>query len=385
MRIAYIGQKGIPMTQGGVEAHVENLSINMAKLGHKVFVYTRPYYTDKNLREYKGVKLISVPSLKTKNLDAITHTFLSTIHALFQKYDVIHYHSVGASLVSFIARIFTHAKIVGTFHCQDRFHQKWRTFAKLMLHIGEWTVCKFPHITIAVSGYIQKYCFKQYNTKTVFIPNGFEIKKNTNTEILEKLNIKPKKYFLCVTRLIKHKGVHYLIDAYKKLNNSEFQLVIVGDTFYNDEYKKELMNLVQGNNNIIFTGTLVGDNLNSIFTNAYAYILPSENEGLSISLLEAMAHGIPTIVSDIEANDDFIEKDLVYTFKNKNPENLKDKMIELINNYDKSIEKAKEASKYIKENFSWDKITKQTLDIYQQKNECLQSLYKKIFTGKISV
>jgi len=385
MRIAYIGQKGIPMIQGGVEAHVENLAINMAKLGHEVFVYTRSYYTDKNLKEYKGVKLISVPSLKTKNLDAISHTLFSTIHALFQKYDVIHYHSVGASLLSFIPRIFTRAKIIGTFHCQDRFHQKWGAFAKLMLHLGEWTVCKFPHVTISVSKYIQKYCLKEYNTKTVYIPNGFEIAENFNTEILEKFNIKPKKYFLCVTRLIKHKGVHYLIDAYKKLDNSEFQLVIVGDTFYNDEYKKELLDSIQNSENIIFTGTLIDDNLNSIFTNAYAYVLASENEGLSISLLEAMAHGIPTIVSNIEANEDFIEKNLVYGFENKNAEDLKNIMKKLIDDYEKSVSKAQRASEYIKENFSWEKITNQTQDIYKEKNECLQCLYKKIFNRKTSV
>ncbi|MDD4289911.1 MAG: glycosyltransferase family 4 protein [Patescibacteria group bacterium] len=385
MRIAYIGQKGIPMIQGGVEAHVENLAISMAKLGHEVFVYTRSYYTDKNLKEYRGVKLISTPSLKTKNLDTITHTLFSTIHALFQKYDVIHYHSVGASLLSFIPRIFTRAKIVGTFHCQDRFHQKWGAFAKLMLHLGEWTVCKFPHVTISVSKYIQKYCLKKYNTKTIFIPNGFEISKNFNTEILEKFNIKPKKYFLCVTRLIKHKGVHYLIDAYKKLNNPEFQLVIVGDTFYNDKYKKQLMDLAKNNKNIIFTGTQMGDDLNSLFTNSYAYVLPSENEGLSISLLEAMAHGIPTVVSDIEANEDFIEKDLVYAFENKNIEKLQETIKKLINNYEKAISRAEKASKYIKENFSWETISKQTQDVYKEKNECLQYLHKKIFTRKTSV
>ena len=175
MRIAYIGQKGIPMTQGGVEAHVENLAVEMAKLGHEVFVYTRDYYTDKNLKEYKGVKLISIPSIRTKNLDTITHVLFSTIHALFQKYDVIHYHSVGASLMSFIPRIFSRAKVVGTFHCLDRFHQKWGFFARLMLRIGEWTVCYFPHKTIAVSQYIQKYCLDDYGKKVDYIPNGFSI------------------------------------------------------------------------------------------------------------------------------------------------------------------------------------------------------------------
>ncbi|HNZ86588.1 MAG TPA: glycosyltransferase family 4 protein [bacterium] len=383
MRIAYIGQKGIPMTQGGVEAHVENLAVEMAKLGHEVFVYTRDYYTDKNLKEYKGVKLISIPSIRTKNLDTITHVLFSTIHALFQKYDVIHYHSVGASLMSFIPRIFSRAKVVGTFHCLDRFHQKWGFFARLMLRIGEWTVCYFPHKTIAVSQYIQKYCLDDYGKKVDYIPNGFSIEKNENTEILEKLNIKPKKYFLYVTRLIRHKGVHYLIDAYKKLNNPDFQLVIVGDTFHNDDYKMELMKMVENEKNIIFTGTQMDGNLDALFTHAYAYVLPSENEGLSISFLEAMAHGLPLIASEIEANQDFIDKGLIYGFKNKDVQGLKTKMSWMIENYDTALAKAQKTAEYIQENFSWNKIANQIQELYKQ-NECLQNLHKKAFVQKTS-
>lgn len=366
MKIAYIGQKGIPMTQGGVEAHVENLAIEMANRGHDVYVYTRTHYTDKNLKEYKGVHLISTPSLQTKNLDTITHTLFSTIHALFQKYDVIHYHSVGASLLSFIPKIFTHAKIVGTFHCIDRFHQKWGWFAKLMLFLGEWTICKFPHETISVSPHIQKYCLEKYNKKTTFIPNGFKIEEDKCEDVLKKFNIKPKKYFLCVSRLIRHKGIHYLIGAYKKLKTQDYQMVIVGDTFYNNDYKQELLELSSDNKNIIFTGTQIGRNLNELFTNAYAYILPSEDEGLSISLLEAMAHEIPTITSDIEANQYFIEKELIYSFKNKNSEDLKEKMSLMIQDYDSATSKAKQSAKYIKENFAWEKVGNQIQDLYKK-------------------
>ncbi len=366
MKIAYIGQKGIPMTQGGVEAHVENLAIEMANRGHDVYVYTRPYYTDKNLKKYKGVNLISIPSLETKHLDTITHTLFSTIHALFQGYDIIHYHSVGASLLSFIPRIFTKAKIVGTFHCIDRFHQKWGLFAKFMLFLGEWTICKFPHETIAVSEHIQKYCLEKYNKQTTFIPNGFKIEEDRHEDILDKFHIKSGKYFLCVSRLIRHKGIHYLIGAYKKLKTQDYQMVVVGDTFYNDDYKQELLELSSDDENIIFTGTQNGKNLDELFTNAYAYILPSEDEGLSISLLEAMAHEIPTIVSNIEANQYFIDKDLIYSFENKNSEDLKEKMLTIIKDYDLATLKAKETAKYIKEVFSWETVSQQIQDVYNK-------------------
>ena len=90
MKIAFIGQKGIPAKSGGVENHVEEVAARLAQKGHEVFVYVRNNYTEKNLEDYRGIKLVHLPSISTKHLDAISHTLFATIHALFQKYDVIH-------------------------------------------------------------------------------------------------------------------------------------------------------------------------------------------------------------------------------------------------------------------------------------------------------
>ncbi len=364
MKIAYIGQKGIPMTQGGVEAHVENLAIEMAKKGHDVFVYTRPHYTSPKLKKYQGVNLISLPSIKTKHLDAVSHTFLASIHALFQNYDLIHYHAVGPAIFSFIPRLFSKAKIIGTFHCIDRFHQKWSFGARLVLKIGEWAICKFPHLTIAVSPHIKKYCWQHYTKEALYVPNGFRIEDNFSKDILKKYNLESKKYFLAVSRIIRHKGLHYLIEAFKKLNNPEYKLVIVGDTFYNYEYQEYLIKLAKNENNIIFTGLQKGESLDKLFSNAFAFILPSEDEGLSITLLEALAHRLPTIVSDIEANRYFINRHLLYSFENKNIIDLKEKMQYVLDNSQKNKAIVERAYKHIQDNFSWDLIASQIDKVY---------------------
>ncbi len=378
MRIAYIGQKGIPKTQGGVEAHVENLALEMVQKNHQVFVYTRPYYTPKKLKEYQGVKLISLPSIKTKHLDAISHTFLASIHALFQNYDIIHYHSVGPAILSFIPRLFSRAKIIGTFHCIDRFHQKWNALARIILKLGERAICKFPHLTITVSPHIQKYCLEKYKQKTIYIPNGFKIAKNQEQDILKKYQITPHKYFLIVSRLIRHKGIHYAIRAWQNLNLSDYKLVIVGDDFYNPKYKQELKNLVTNNDQIIFTGVQSGKNLDKLFTNAKAFILPSEDEGLSITLLEALGHKLPAIVSNIESNLPFIEKKLVLGFENKNVEDLKKQILRIIENYPQAQTMTERAQKYIQDNFSWPKLANKIERIYHQTNnkENLETIYQ---------
>lgn len=178
MKIAILGSKGIPAKSGGIERHVEDLSVRLADLGHEVFVYSRKRYTKYDQPKYKGINLIYLPSLNTKNLDAITHTFLATIHALFKNYDIIHYHGVGPATLSFIPRLLKRkTKVIATFHCRDQFHQKWGRIARQYLALGEYASCKFPHKTIVISKVIQDYCKKTFNRETEYIPNGVDFNR----------------------------------------------------------------------------------------------------------------------------------------------------------------------------------------------------------------
>jgi glycosyltransferase involved in cell wall biosynthesis len=313
MRIAFIGQKGIFVrTAGGVETHVENLSLQLVDRGHEVFVYARPHFCFIRRKKYLGVNLIKLPSIPTKNLDTITHTFFSTIHALFCKYDVIHYHGVGPATLAWIARLLKpRTKIVVTFHSIDRFHKKWGWFARLYLGFGEWAACKFPHATIVVSKVLQKYCKKKFDARTTYVPNGVLIPRKPSKEPLEKWGLKPGKYILAVARLVRHKGIHYLIEAYKNLYNKEFlirqdgfgmtnkialamtnggaKLVIVGAPSFTDDYLDYLKEVAAEDPNVIFTGFQRGATLSALFANAYLYVHPSEAEGLAITILEALS------------------------------------------------------------------------------------------------
>ena len=238
MKIAIIGSKGIPSKEGGVEKHVEGLATNLVKLGHEVFVYSRKHYTGYNKKNYKGVRIINLPSIKLKNLDAISHTLLATIDVLRRDVDVIHYHSVGPSTLAFIPKILKRKAItITTFHCKDKEHQKWSKLARLYLSAGEYTSAKFPHQTITVSKNLVKYCKEKFNKEVEYIPNGINIKPSRKTENLDKFGLAPNEYILFVGRLVKHKGVHYLIKAFKELKTDK-KLVITGGSTYTDDYVK---------------------------------------------------------------------------------------------------------------------------------------------------
>lgn len=361
-----IGQKGIPALSGGIERHVEELSVRLAKAGHEVFVYTRPYYTSPTLKKYMGVNLISLSSIKTKCLDAITHTFLASLHALFQNYDIIHYHGVGPATLSFIPRLFSRAKVVVTFHCQDKYHQKWGRVARAYLTFGELASCKFPHRTIAVSKTIQKFCRDRFKKEVDYIPNGVNANSEfqiQNSKILDRFGLEKNGYILTVARLIKHKGIHHLIQAYKNLKTDK-KLVIVGDSVFTDNYVKYLKDLAKDNKDIIFCGEQRGKNLAQLFRNAYLYIHPSEREGLSITILEALSFGRCVLASDIPENKEVI-LNYGFIFKNKNIKDLKDKLEFLLTNPELVSSTGEKAQAYLKENYNWEDIVKKTIKLYQ--------------------
>lgn len=370
MRIAFIGQKGIPAQSGGVEKHVENVAVRMAQAGHDVFVYVRSHYTDSSLKVYKGVTLVHMPSIKTKNLDAITHTFFSTIHALFQGYDVIHYQSVGPTTLSFIPLLLTwKTKVVATFHCQDHFHAKWGWFARTYLKFGEYVTCTVPAGTIVVSRALQEYALQAYGRKAVFIPNGADTDMNVGSDTLSQFGLKEQRYILSVGRLVKHKGVHYLINAFGQLEDTNklpnnFKLVIVGKNAQTPEYEEYLKILSRGRENILFTGEQTGRNLRQLFANAYLFVQPSESEGMSIALLEAMGYGLMPVVSDIEANTEVVS-DAGIVFKSKNTDDLRDKLAYLLNRPEEVFALGAQARKRISDHYSWDAIAKQTIQFYQ--------------------
>lgn len=371
MRIAFIGQKGIPAITGGVEKHVEEVATRMAKMGHQVFVYVRNNYTDRKLRKYKGVQLIHLPSIPTKNLDAISHTFFAIIHALFCRYDVIHFQAIGpTSLAGIIKTLSRRTALIATFHCQDYFHQKWGKLAQAYLRFGEKIASTVPDKTIVVSKILKEYVRITYAREAVLIPNGADVQLNPKTNALDRWELKDKKYILSVGRLIRHKGVHYLIEAFKHLQNTakltnNFKLVIVGEGFYTDDYVKELKKLAAGREDIVFTGNQNNGSLEQLFSHAYLFVQPSESEGLSLALLEAMGYGLAPLVSNIPENLEAVGKK-GFSFKSKDVASLEKKLAYLINKPSEVAKAGKLAKEIVERDFSWDSIARKTLLVYEE-------------------
>lgn len=371
MKIAFIGQKGIPTLSGGVERHVEKLAVRLRERGHDVTVYTRPHYTPKAKQTFRGVRLVSLPSIHTKHLDALSHTFLATLHALFQRYDVIHYQSIGPSVLSFIPRIFTpRTRVIATFHSRDYFHKKWGPLAQLCLKAAEFFTCRVPERTIAVSEHLARYARDFYGCAAIAIPNGAEVHPARDMDVLSRYGLRSGQYCLSVSRLIPHKGIHYLIKAFMELEDTtklpnNYKLVIVGAGSNTEDYVEYLKTMAAGRSNILFTGEQSGTALMTLFTGAGVFVQPSEDEGLSVALLEAMAFGLPTVVSSIPANVELVRGGAGAIFENKNVESLKQELAYYINRPDEGRKLGLAAKERIAQHYSWDAIAEKTLEVYQ--------------------
>ncbi len=370
MRIAFIGQKGIPAIAGGVEKHVEKLATRLVAQGHEVTVYVRSHYTKPSLQEFEGVKLVHVPSIHTKNLDAITHTLCATVHALFQPYDIIHFQSIGPSLLSVIPRVLKpKSRVIATFHSRDYFHKKWGVFARLFLHVAEYVTCRVPERTIVSSETLIDYAKEAYGREVTFIPSGAEIAFEPDTTTLSQFGLKSKRYLLAVHRLVPHKGTHYLIKAFKELEDTNrvpnnFKLVIVGAHANTEEYEAFLRHLAEGRPNILLVGEQTGKALETLYSHAYLYVQPSEQEGLSLALLEAMGHGLLPLVSDIEPHKEAVANTGAF-FPVKNVDGLKKELAYFLNKSDEVVALGKSAQERVREHYSWDAVAKKTIDVYQ--------------------
>jgi len=365
MRLAFIGQKGIPAGVGGVERYVEDLTTQLVQSGHDVFAYTRPHYTDKNLTNYQGINLISLPSINTKHLDAISHTVLASFHAAWQNFDVIHYQSIGPALVCWLPKILNHkVKIIATLQSRDYEHQKWGLFAKLSLKLGERLMCLFADEIVVVTEAMRRYVKEKYGRNSTYIPNGANLYENANADLIKQWDLTPNNYIVSISRLVRHKGLTYLINAFKQIETDK-KLVIVGDSAFSDDYVNEIKLLAKNDDRIIFTGSQTGEALAQLYANCYLFVQPSESEGLSLALLEAMARRRAVLVSDITENLAAIGQ-AGFVFANKNTADLTDKLNWLLNNPDIVTRKGNEARQRIALHFNWQVIANDMTDLYQQ-------------------
>lgn len=370
LNIAMLGHKRIPSREGGIEIVVEELSTRMVETGHSVTCYNRSghHVSGKEFdggshKEYKGVKLKSVFTINRKGLAAMTSSFFGAICTAFGKYDVVHFHAEGPCAMLWLPKLFG-KRCIATIHGIDWQRAKWGGFASKYIKSGEKVAVKYADEIIVLSEGVQKYFMETYGRKTAFIPNGVNRPILLDPQMIkEKYGLDIDEYILFLGRLVPEKGITYLIEAFKKVQTDK-KLVIAGGSSDTDAFMQELKKLAEDDDRIVFTGFVQGQMLEELYSNAYVYTLPSDLEGMPLSLLEAMSYGNCCLTSDIAECAEVVE-DKAILFKKSDIDDLKEKLQYACDNPD-AVKKLKDgAADFICGKYNWDDVVEQTLKLYQ--------------------
>lgn len=373
LSIAMFGQKRIPSREGGVEIVVEELCTRMVAQGHNVTCYNRgghhvsgSEYDSKRLKEYKGIKLKTVPTIEKKGLAAVSSSFFAALCCAFGKYDVVHIHAEGPAFFCWLPKLF-HKRVIVTVHGIDWQREKWKSgFGSKFIHKGEKNAVKYADEIIVLSKGVQDYFEKIYGRKTVFIPNGVSNHIERKPQIIKnKFGLDKDEYILFLGRLVPEKGIKYLIEAFKQVD-TEKKLVIAGGSSDTSEFENEMKELAKEDKRIIFTGFVQGQELEELYSNAYVYALPSDLEGMPLSLLEAMSYGNCCLVSDIPECAEVVE-DKALIFKKADVKDLQSKLKNACDHSEKVDAHKKQAADFICSKYNWDEIVQATLKLYRRK------------------
>ncbi len=379
LRIAIIGHKRIPSNEGGIEKGVEQHAVRMAALGHSVTVYNRgnnnihgKAFNEKPLKEYKGVRIITVPT-PNRIAPVPVYSFLATMHAIFKRYDVVSYRASGPCVMVALAKLFG-LRCVASLHGFDSQRDKWGNFAKKYLAFGEKMAATRADACLVLSRKMQRYIKDTYGRDAICFANGIDRpEKLPCGEIKEKWGLEKDGYLLSLGRIEPEKGLHYMIEAFRKCKTDKKLVIAGGDS--NHEYWDKLQQMAAGDSRILFVGYVKGKTVQELYSNAYMFLLPSNLEGMANTLLESMAYGNCCLVSDIPENTE-VTGDLAAIFPKGNADALREQMQALLDDPAKVEEMKSRTADYVVDHYNWDIVVEQMLRIYRGEKVDYETVFK---------
>lgn len=358
IRVAFIGGRGVISKYSGIESYYEEVGKRLARRGHQVTVYCRNYFTP-SLAEHNGMKLVRLPTVRSKHLETLIHTFLSTVHALTRRYDLVHYHALGPALFSFIPRLLG-MKTAVTVQGLDWQRRKWGRFASAILRMGEKASVRLPDGTMVVSRTLQNRYREVHDTETFYVPNGGVLRTRLEPRKILEWGLEPGRYVLFLGRFSPEKGCHLLVEAFEQIE-TDVKLVMAGASSYCDAYAREIRS--HAGDKIRILDWVSGETLDELLTNAMIFVLPSDMEGLSLALLDAMGAGLCVLSSDVPENREVVDG-AGFTFQRASVIDLAERLRFLIANPAVREAAGRSARKRIEEGYQWQEIAEEIERVY---------------------
>ncbi len=357
MKIALMGTRGIPASYSGFETCVEQLGQRLAQRGHDVTVYCRSHHITHPDNTYLGMRLVKLPTIQNKYLDTLVHSFLSSLHALKEGYDVGLYFIAGNSPVTWIPRLIG-TKTALNVDGLDWKRDKWNPLAKRYIHFAEWFAQFGPNLYLTDSPLVQAYYKDKTGKAPPYIVYGSDIEKLPPGETLAQYGLEPQRYILFVGRLVPENNAHHLVEAFSK-TKTDMKCVIVGDAPYAEDYQQELRDLAGNDERIIFTGYVFGEGYRELGSNAYAYAATTGVGGTHPALIEAMAMGNCCIVNNTPVNLQTIDSNGL-SYDGADGADALLSVLEHVLNHPQEVEEYRtHATEHAAKVYSWERVTDQ--------------------------
>ena len=368
LAVSMFGQKRLSR-EGGIEIVVKELCTRLVQDGYPVTCYNRSghhvsgaEYDQKT--EYEGICQKKVPTIEGKGLAAVISSFFAAFFSAIGHYDVVHIHAEGPAFFAWLPKLFR-KRVVVTIHGIDWQREKWKSgFGSKFIRQGEKNAVKYADEIIVLSKGVQTYFKDTYGRETRFIPNGVDRPElRAARQIAAKFGLEKDSYILFLGRLVPEKGIRYLVEAFKQVKTDK-KLVIAGGSSDTESFMEELKELAKSDERILFTDFVQGEILDELYSNAYLYTLPSDLEGMPLSLLEAMSYGNCCLVSNIPECTEVVE-DKALIFKKSDVNDLRKKLQEACDEPEKVKALKEEAADFICRKYNWDEVVKETLELYE--------------------
>ncbi len=369
MKIAVIGAKGLPASQGGIEHYCEELYPKVVAEGHIVHLFARASYTQMgwfSSYTHRGVKIICLPSVPFGGLDAFSNAFLATVFVLIKRYDVIHFHALGPALFSCLPRALSRAGVMVVCHGLDWQRAKWGRWSRQVIRAGERVAVHSAHELVVVSEELQAYFQRTYNLKATYIPTAPATYQDSDDDFpfVRQLGLVPKRYVLFLGRLVPEKRPDLLIHAFQALEHQGWKLALVGGVSATSQYVAELQRMIYQPRDVILTDELRGQRLSEVVRGAGLFVLPSDVEGLPLSMLEVMREGVPVVASDIPAHYQLIGEDRGLLFEAGSLLDCQTCLEWALRNPQAVAAMARRAQEHVRSHYSWERVTYDNLALY---------------------
>jgi glycosyltransferase involved in cell wall biosynthesis len=364
IKVMFMGLRGLPGVQGGVETHVEKLAPLLTELGCTVEVLVRSPYQPDVGSVWRGVQVTRLWSPRAGALEAILHSLLCVAYAAVKRPDVLHVHAIGPALVVPFARLLG-LRVVVTHHGPDYERQKWGVVGRAALKLGEWLGMRISHQRIAISPVVRQLIQDRHGVEAAQIPNGVDRPDPVReTDALAQFGLEPQRYVLIVSRLVPEKRHADLVSAFHAAKlPAGWKLAIVGGADHPGPYTQDLTRLVRRTEGVVMTGVQTGKALQQLYAHAALFVLPSSHEGLPIALLEALSHNLPLAASDISANKAVGLPDSCY-FPLGDVNAAAVRIRDVCHDVDNARREARQISDELMPRYNWRAIAKATMQVY---------------------